>query len=175
MTKVNFYLPPMGLIHTPMGIDGEGEVEATPEGLKLTGARKWRSGGGVAGFGFFVGAIAGGVAAGFVGAVVGCIAGAVGLYALGRKLSPPKTDPVVIPWDRVASLELDGPHASFVSRGKPAGQVWFFPQDVTPSLPPGTAAAPPNAVALRKAANLTLISELRAVGEATGAKISGRR
>lgn len=177
-TAVEFISPPMGLAHAPLGLTGKGEIESTPEGIKLRGLM--HSGNAASGFGClgfivgFVGAIALLVATSItVESLVGKfivglgLAVGVGGIFLGRKLFPPKPVELIVPWQKVKSLGFDGAQVSFVSSAKPKGQVWM-----TVPNPPVSASvdssAPVNSLQTQRAGGQLVIDELKGRALAAG-------
>lgn len=135
--EVTFHAPAMGATTVPMGLSGPGTLESDATGLKLTALLHSKNAASLFGcFGFLVSfglliavmiatkiepsSPAGKsiIAVVFFGGLFGSILG-------GRKLFPPKQATVLVPWAKLKKLGVDGMQVTFVSKGKPSGQVWI--------------------------------------------------
>ena len=127
----------MGATTVPMGLSGLGTLESNATGLELTGLLHSKNAASVFGcFGFIVSfglliavmiatKIEPSSAAGKTIISVVLFGGLFGSIFAGRKLFPPKQTTVRVPWTKLKKLGVDGMQITFVSKGKPSGQVWF--------------------------------------------------
>jgi hypothetical protein len=63
--------------------------------------------------------------------------------AIGRTIARPVARELVIPWNKVKKLAVDGKYVTLVSKAKPKGQVWFAAETAAKELKDQIAAAAP--------------------------------
>lgn len=134
--NVTFHAPAIGRTHVPMGIAGPGEVSWTAEGIRIKGHFRSQTLAHALGCLGVIAAFGGGIAliikldiepsrASGKMLLVAMIAVAAALIWLGRALPRPVERELVIPWNKLKKLAVDGQYVTFVSKAKPRGQVWF--------------------------------------------------
>ncbi|MDP2344957.1 MAG: hypothetical protein Q8O67_28685 [Deltaproteobacteria bacterium] len=180
MTSVQFYAPPLGLEASPMGLSGDGEIDSTAEGLVLRG--QMGSSGAARGLGcggFVVGFIAAPVLIAVTNTPVGTPLGMAILILVGvalpiggvffaRQKFPARPQEILIPWAKVKKLGQFGPHVTFESKGKPAGQVWFAVPEQEKLISPPPGADQLQIVKLKMAVRQELIDSIKAKAAASG-------
>lgn len=133
--EVNFHSPSLADLVPPLGLFGAGTIEFGAEGVTLRGKRASKLGtfffAGLGVLLFFPAGIAAVIALGMEPSAAPAImiplvsvGGGLGVLT-ARKLTPPKTMIIVVPWSNVQALERDGKWITFVSTAAPKGQAWF--------------------------------------------------
>jgi hypothetical protein len=135
-----FHAPQLGTVDVPLGLDGEGTIECSAEGIALSGQRHNPNTGSVFGLlGFLVGVVLAGASGwlmstlgfstegkrGIAVPVAAFFGGLFGTIGLGRRVVKPKLVTFTVPWGKVKKLRVDPQTglASFVSKGPLKGQV----------------------------------------------------
>lgn len=133
--EVTYYAPAIGDTVVPMGLSGVGSVDWDEQGITLTGPMQSSSATSVFGcLGLLITfpvavALAGllhlstSTSGDLVVAVV--LGGTTGFIVFGRKLFRSKEKTIRVAWTDVKKLGREGDCVTFVSKGKPKGQVWL--------------------------------------------------
>lgn len=140
---VKFSSGALGVLSTPIGLNGPGTLEWNDAGLKLTGPKLAKAGPvlfGCLGFPIaLVLVIVVGAALKATADAVGTLAGLSGFIGMivgwlwAKKLFPPKNVTLEIPWDKLKEFRLEVGRIWLVSKAKPKGDL-YVDADKTPLL-----------------------------------------
>ncbi|MBX7096763.1 MAG: hypothetical protein K1X89_03540 [Myxococcaceae bacterium] len=140
---VKFSSGALGVLSTPIGLNGQGTLEWDDAGLKLTGPKLAKAGPvlfGCLGFPLaMVLVIAIGVGLKLTADAVGTFAGLMGFvgmiggWLIAKKLFPPKNVTLEIPWNKLSEFRLEVGRIWLVSKAKPKGDL-YVDAEKTPLL-----------------------------------------